>query len=58
MTSNPEERDTLPLHSMAYDEQYRSHDRWDRVLRFPARRRGARREGHTMSLDRPDGLQR
>ncbi len=31
---NPEERDTLPLQSMEYYEQYRSHDRWDRVLRF------------------------
>jgi hypothetical protein len=40
LTSNPEEprrpeeRGTLPLHSMQYYEQYRSHDRWDRVLRF------------------------
>ncbi len=30
----PEERDTLPLHSMQYYEQYRSHDRWDRAPRF------------------------
>ena len=30
----PEERDTLPSQSMEYYEQYRSHDRWDRVLRF------------------------
>ncbi len=29
----PEERDPLPL-EMARYEQYRSHDRWDRVLRF------------------------
>lgn len=40
MTSNPEEprkaeeRDMLPLQSMQYYEQYRGHDRWDRVLRF------------------------
>jgi len=40
MTSNPEEprvpeeQDTLPTQSMQHYEQYRSHDRWDRVLRF------------------------
>lgn len=40
MTSNPEEprkpgeRDTLPLETMQSYEQYRSHDGWDRVLRF------------------------
>jgi len=30
----PEERDTLPLDTVQSHEQYRSHDRWDRVLRF------------------------
>ena len=40
MTSNPEEprtpedRDLLPAQHIEYDGQYRSHDRWDRVLRF------------------------
>lgn len=40
MSSNPEEprkpkeRDTMPLETLAYYEQYRSRDRWDRVLRF------------------------
>ncbi|HRC63482.1 MAG TPA: hypothetical protein PLX85_09720 [Dehalococcoidia bacterium] len=39
-TSNPEEphtpkdRDLLPAQQMQYYDQYRSHDRWDRVLRF------------------------
>ncbi|MEZ4553793.1 MAG: hypothetical protein AB7L91_03405 [Dehalococcoidia bacterium] len=40
MTSNPEEprkpedRDLLPAQQMQYYDQYRSQDRWDRVLRF------------------------
>lgn len=40
LTSNPEaprkpvDRDLLPAQQMQYYDQYRSHDRWDRVLRF------------------------
>lgn len=40
MTSNPEEprrdqqRDLFPTRRMEYEDQYRSHDRWDRILRF------------------------
>ncbi|MBX7112649.1 MAG: hypothetical protein K1X87_12495 [Dehalococcoidia bacterium] len=40
MTLNPEEprkpdeHDLLPAQQMQYYDQYRSHDRWDRVLRF------------------------
>lgn len=30
----PEDRDLLPAQRMQYYDQYRSHDRWDRVLRF------------------------